>query len=385
MNFDRESNLIAQKDETFSRVMGQRLETNFKTNNETYGKFSEVETKYKKTGVKEKIFEDFFKAYVNNEQSEKSKLDESIQNIRLYDTTNRNIHINQPNENLNNLGKRHMKTQDDIPVNSDNIDKNFLASHDMSKFPSILNQSQVGGYVDKYIPYYKDKEVTYWSMNLDKGNIYRTHTLGENPFAKTSGFTQPIQLSKSIKQFHGNVTNSSTSKNVFLDNKDVEFSEKFRSSVLQKDYQEDLSPIIIQKVMEVCLKKGWMGLRKLKIFLRNLNKRKSNLIDKSNFKYFFINFGIIFSEKEVDFIYNKFDTKRNNHIDFMEFLNMFTYFPEERKNLVMSFYESVKNSNNCNISFKKLEKLFKSDQHPEVKLFLIYFILLSLSFLGLVL
>ena len=77
MNFDRESNIKAQKDETFSRVMGERLDTNFKTNNETYGKFSDVENKYKKTGVKEKIFEDFFKAYVNNEQSEKNKLDES--------------------------------------------------------------------------------------------------------------------------------------------------------------------------------------------------------------------------------------------------------------------------------------------------------------------
>jgi len=204
-------------------------------------------------------------------------------------------------------------------------------------------------------------------MNLDKGNIYRTHTLGENAFAKSSGFTQPIQLSKSIKQFNGNVTNSNTSKNVFLDKSDNEFSEKFKNSVLQKDYQEELTPIITQKVMEVCLKKGWMGLRKLKIFLRNLNKKKSNLIDKSNFKYFFINFGIVFTEKEVDFIYNKFDTKRNNHIDFMEFLSLFIYFPEERKNLINSFYESIKNNNNSNVSFKKLEKLFKSDQHPEVK------------------
>lgn len=367
MNFERESNIKAQKDETFSRVMGERLDTNFKTNNETYGKFSDVENKYKKTGVKEKIFEDFFKAYVNNEQSEKNKLDESIKNIRLYDSTNRNIYINQPYENLNSLGKRHMKTQDDIPVNSENIDKNFLASHNMSKFPSVINHSQIGGYIDKYIPYYKDKEVTYWSMNLDKGNIYRTHTLGENAFAKSSGFTQPIQLSKSIKQFNGNVTNSNTSKNVFLDKCDDEFSEKFKNSVLQKDYQEELTPIITQKVMDVCLKKGWMGLRKLKIFLRNVNKKKSNLIDKSNFKYFFINFGIVFTEKEVDFIYNKFDTKRNNHIDFMEFLSIFIYFPEERKNLINSFYESIKNNNNSNVSFKKLEKLFKSDQHPEVK------------------
>ena len=373
MDFDRDSKIVAERDETFSRTMGQRLDTAFKTNNDTYGRFSDIENKYKKTGVKEKIFEDFFKAYVNNEKSEKSKLDESIQNIRLYDTTNRNIHITQPNDDLHNLGKRHMKTQDDIPVNAANIDKLFMASHDMSKQPSLLNQTQVNSYVDKFTPYYKDKEITYWSMNLDKGNIYRSHALGENAFAKTSGFTQPIHQSKSIKQFNGNVTNSSTSKNIFLNERDLEFSEKYRNSVLQNSQIVDLSPEITRKVMETCFKKGSMGLRKLRIFLRNLHKRKSDFIDKSNFKYFFINFGITFTEKEVEFIYNKFDIKKNNHINFNEFLNQFVFYPEDRRGIIKAFYETVKTNHNSYVSFKKIEKLFSADQHPEVTLIYFYF------------
>ena len=347
--------------------MGERLETTWKTNNESFGKFVEVDKKYTRAGVKEKIFEDFFKAYVNNEQTEKTKLEASIDNIRLYDSTNRNIHITQ-NTDYGSIGKRHMMTQDNIPINSNNIDKLFMASHDMSKHPSILNQSQVNGYADKFTPYYKDKEITYWSMNLNKGNIYNSSTLGENAFAKTSGFTQPIQNLKSVKQYNGNVTNSLTSKNIFLNNTDNEFSEKYRNAILQQNTPFDYLPEILNKIMNSSMSKGWMGYRKLRIFLKNLSKRTSDVIDKSNFKYFFINFGINFSEKEIDFIFNKFDTKRNNHINFNELLDYFIMFDEERQNLVKSFYEQMKTSGSAFLSFKKLEKSFNPDAHPEVKL-----------------
>jgi hypothetical protein len=370
MNFDTQVDNAYKKDDTFSRTMGQKLETPFCTFNETYGKFSEAENKYKKTGIKEKIFEDFFKAYVNNEQAEKSKLDESIKNIRLYDSTTKNLNVSQPAD-FGSLGSRHMITQDNIPVNKEKIDKLFMANHEMSKYPNILSDAQAGGYVDKYIPYYKDKEITYWSMNLDKGNMWRSHTLGENAFARSSGFTQPIHNSKAVNQYLGNVTNSSSSKNIYLGQKDYEFIDKYNMSNLQNSTPTDLLPQITEKIMNACKSKGWLGLRNLRIFLYGCVKRCTEFIDKSNFKYFFTNFGIVFLEKEVEFIFAKFDHKRNNSINFNEFLDTFTICCDNRTNLIKTFFEQIKNKTNDFASFKKLEKIGNFDNHPEVNFVLI--------------
>ena len=366
MNFDKEIINPNKKDETFSRTMGQKLYVPFSKSSDSYGHFTEEEKKYQKTGIKERVFEEFFKTFVNNEQTEKKALEESIKNIRLYDTTNKNLMISQPGDS--NLGRRHMTTQDNIPIDNSKLDKLFMASHEMSKFPSLLSEAQVGGYVDKFIPYYKDKEITYWSMNLNKGNMYRSSNLGINPYAKTSGFTQPIHLTKSVHQFDGNVTNSQNSKNIFLNELDEQFSEKYKNATIQKNIPTDFLPEISNKIFEVCVAKGWLGLRKLRVFLRNVTKKSSDVIDKNNFKFFFINFGIVFNEKQVEFIYSKFDVKRKNEINFNEFLDSFVYHTESRMTLIKNFYEQLKTSPEAKfVSLKKLEKLFNPDSHPEVR------------------
>jgi len=209
--------------------MGVPKDQSLGTSNQAYGTFSTLENKYNKLGYKERIFKDFFKAYTNEEQNDKAKLDQSIKNIRLYDTTHGNIHIEQPTDF--NLGKRHMYTQDGLEISNERIDKLFMAEHDMGKYPSILTNKQADNYIDKFIPYYKDKEITFWSTNLDKGNMYRTHTLGSNAFSKSNAFTQPVQRTKGSIMFNGNTTNLSSSKNIYLNEKDDEFIEKYQNSL----------------------------------------------------------------------------------------------------------------------------------------------------------
>jgi hypothetical protein len=208
--------------------MGVPQKYPFNTTSKSYGTFSTPEDKYNKLGYKERIFKDFFKAYTTEEKVEKEKLDESIKNIRLYDTTNRNIHIQQPMDY--NLGRRHMITQDGIEVPNDRMDKLFMAQHDMSKYPSIISNKQADNYIDKFVPYYKDKEVTYWSTNLEKGNMYKSHTLGVNPFARSNAFTEPLQQTKGASSFYGNTCNSKDAKNIHLNENDMEFMEKYYNS-----------------------------------------------------------------------------------------------------------------------------------------------------------
>ena len=164
----------------------------------------------------------------NELSEEKERLDESIKNIRLYDTTNKNIHIQQPQDY--NLGRRHMTTQDGIDIPQDRMDRLFMAEHDMSKYPSIISNKKADNYVDKFIPYFKDKEITYWSTNLEKGNLYKTHSLGVNPFAKSNAFTQSLHNTKGASSFYGNTNNSKDAKNIYLNDKDVEFMDKYYNS-----------------------------------------------------------------------------------------------------------------------------------------------------------
>lgn len=364
MNFDHEIKNTNQIDNTKQRILGEEIKVPNETTYQTYGQFPTAQDKYKKTGIKEKIFEDFFKCYVNDSQNDKSQLEQSIQNIRLYDTTNRNKLITQPVD-YSSLGRRHMVTQDNIPVNPTTVDKLFMASHDMGKFPSIIHENIAKEYVDSYVPYYKDKEVTFWSMNLEKGNMYKSAANGINAFAKSSGFTQPIHLTKSVSQFEGNVNMTNThAKNVHLNESDVKFSEEYKSFKTRQQEVVDLIPDIRNKIFTACLKRGSLGLRHLKIFLLNLSKRLYDRIDKSNFKYFLINYGIALNDKEIDFIYQRFDTKRNSEINFNEFLDSIRYVNEERLNHMKNFYDQLTLEDF--VSFKKLEGNLRPDLHPEV-------------------
>lgn len=213
------------------RILGTELETPFQKESQTYGKFEqqqEKEKKYLKTGIKDQIFEDFFKTFMQREEQEKKLLEANIENLRMFETTKRNNVIAQKCD-YNTLGRRHMYTQDSFPVPADRPDKLFMADHDLSKYPSIIPEKNAENYVDKYVPFYKDKEITYWSMNLEKSNMYRSNQNGINPFAKSSGFTQPLDQVRSAKQFFGNTSVNATAKNVFLDGNDVEFSEKYKA------------------------------------------------------------------------------------------------------------------------------------------------------------
>jgi len=54
--------------------LGTELETPFNKESEIYGKFEQPEKKYIKTGIKDQLFEDFFKTFMNRENEEKKNV-----------------------------------------------------------------------------------------------------------------------------------------------------------------------------------------------------------------------------------------------------------------------------------------------------------------------
>ena len=51
-----------------------------------------------------------------------------------------------------------MFTPDMDKIGPGDLDRGFMAQHHTSKYPESLTKEQTEKYVDRYVPYYKDKE-----------------------------------------------------------------------------------------------------------------------------------------------------------------------------------------------------------------------------------
>ncbi len=113
----------AEKDNTKVRCIGTDASKHFALTSKTYGDYDGAEKKYQVTGIKERLFDQFFQNYAESEKQEKLKLDEQQQNLRcLYSSKQNSFKEQQPD--YGNLGRRIMKTQDEIPIV--NPDKLFM-------------------------------------------------------------------------------------------------------------------------------------------------------------------------------------------------------------------------------------------------------------------
>jgi hypothetical protein len=304
-----------ERDVTKTRILGLNKAPEFSTTNLSYGDFTSEEHKFNKIGVKEKIFKDFFTSYLTNEKKDKLKHENQVSSSRLNESNYKSSMIKQPI--ITKIGSRHMLTPDNIPIDQSRLDKYFMANHDMGKYQRVIPEDKMKDYVDTSIPFVDDKAITYWSQNSDKSNMYHSHKKGINEFGKSSGMTQLVGSTKSAHSYYGNIQNSKGARNVHIH----EDSPDYCNFISQMKFRvEDLTDCIRAKFLDVMFKKGWLAIRKYKQYLLNILKRKTTLIEKSDFKYFSTNFGIYFSDNEVDFIYNLFDYNKSNKICYEKFV-----------------------------------------------------------------
>lgn len=356
------------KDNTFKRVIGEKEPQNsYFTYNKSYGTYERPEEKYFHPQLRQAETDAKFKLFVQTTQNLQEEITNKNDSLRMNNSTYRSVHVPQPF--LETLGKRHMFTQDMDKIPDDNPDKLFMAQHKMSKFPEALTKEQGETYVDRFVPYYKDREMTFWAMNLGKSNMYKTFQLGINPFGKSHCFTQPIQKTRGTTQYYGNTQNLISSKNIYLDEHDAEFYEKYKSEVEKAEFKIDISCDIKKTLLGNCAKRGWIGLRYLKIYLKSVAKNRGEILDKSDFQFFTTKAGVTFSEYEIGFIFNRFDKKKCNKINYIEVLNSFRDVSDNRKVEILRFKEQLLGPEQRFISFSKLERIYDMNHHPEVMAF----------------
>ena len=123
---------------------------------------------------------------------------------------------------------------------------------------------------------------------------------------------------------------------------------------------------IVDKILKGCAKKGWIGLRNLKTYLRSISPHDCDIIDKNSFKHYLDQQGIRLDFSEVTEICEIFDKNKNDHINFIEFLNAIRYVTESRMQQIDEFFNQVKDREKNCVLFSKLNRIADTRFHPEV-------------------
>ena len=300
------------------------------------------------------------------------------------------IHVPQPFLNYGGLTKMLNDDYKYIPRHSSNmiysqqrpeLPKNRRAMSARQKYEQnqIMQAEKERKMNERYIISKKDPNTveeaqnSFWMTNINSSNIYHSFLKGTNPWARSSAFTQPIQNTRGALGFYQNAYNNNMrgfpgiaeeEKRILLEKRDYE--RNMRECNCERKNETGIRQCIVNKILNGCSKKGWIGLRKLKCYLRSISPHRCDIIDKNAFKYYLDNQGIRLDNDEIDEICEIFDINRNDHINYIEFLNSIRYVTEFRAQQIEEFKEQVKERERNFILFSKLLRISDMRFHPEV-------------------
>ena len=219
----------------------------------------------------------------------------------------------------------------------------------------------------------EEAQNTFWMTHINSSDIYHSFIKGTNPWARSSGFTQPLARTRGALGYYQNAHNntmiygfpgiSSVQKNLLIE-KERDKIENSRK-IMERLNECGIRQYIVDKILKGCSKKGWIGLRSLKAYLRSISPHDCDIIDKNSFKYYLDKQGIRLDFNEVNEICEKFDLNKNDHINFVDFLNKIRYITEFRINQIDEFFLQVKEKEKNCVLFSKLNRIADMRFHPE--------------------
>ena len=229
-----------------------------------------------------------------------------------------------------------------------------------------------------------DDTIGFWLKNINTSNMYRSFIKGKNPWAKSSAFTQKIQNTRGAYLFYQNAFDSPLGGEAGLSaaeqrKREEELrkqqEEAERKAKEEAELQERIRGAQIgvggvrndtaKKILNGALKKGWLGLRILKIFLKENNKVYSDIIDKNTFYLLIKRQGILLEDVDLESICDAYDLDKTDYFNFINFLNALRNVNNTRGSQIESFKEQVKAPGQNCISLSNLLKIADMNYHPE--------------------
>ena len=229
-----------------------------------------------------------------------------------------------------------------------------------------------------------DDTIGFWLNNINSSNMYRSFIKGKNPWAKSSAFTQKIQNTRGAYLFYQNAFDSPLGGQQGLSAEEQrrreeelrkQQEEAERKAKEEAELQERIRGAQIgvggvrndtaKKILNGAIKKGWLGLRILKNFLKENNKVYSDIIDKNTFYLLIKKQGILLEEVDLESICDAYDVDKTDYFNFINFLNALRNVSNTRGSQIESFKEQVKAPGQNYISLSNLLRIADMNYHPE--------------------
>ena len=226
-----------------------------------------------------------------------------------------------------------------------------------------------------------DETIGFWLNNINSSNMYRSFIKGNNPWAKSSAFTQKIQNTRGAYLFYQNAFDNPMGGQSAAEQKRREEElrkqqeEAERKAKEEAELQERIRGAQIgvggvrndtaKKILNGCIKKGWLGLRLLKNFLKENNKVYSDIIDKNTFYLLIKRQGILLEDVDLDSICDAYDTDKTDYFNFINFLNALRNVNNTRGSQIESFKDQVKAPGQNCIILSNLLRISDMNYHPE--------------------
>ena len=231
----------------------------------------------------------------------------------------------------------------------------------------------------------EEDTIGFWINNINTGDVYRSFIKGTNPWAKSSAFTQPIQRTRGAYLFYQNAFDSpigggpagisATELKRREEQLRKEQEEAEKRAREEAELQEKIRGAQIgiggvrndtsKKILSGCIKKGWIGLRSLKKFLKENNKNNSDIIDKNSFYLLLKKQGILLEDTDIESICDAYDTNKTDYFNFIQLFNALRNVSNSRSSQIESFKEQVKAPGQNYINFNNLLRMADMNFHPE--------------------
>jgi len=236
----------------------------------------------------------------------------------------------------------------------------------------------------------EEDTIGFWINNINTGDVYRSFIKGTNPWAKSSAFTQPIQRTRGAFMYYQNAFDSpigggpaglsqaelkrreeqlrkEKEEAERIAREEAELQERIRGAQIGVGgVRNDTS----KKILTGCIKKGWIGLCYLKKFLKENNKKNSDVIDKNSFYLLLKKQGILLEDTDIESICNAYDVDKTDYFNFIQFFNALRNVSNTRGSQIESFKDQVKAPGQNYIIFSNLLRIADMNYHPEALKFL---------------
>jgi hypothetical protein len=211
-----------------------------------------------------------------------------------------------------------MKTQDGKLVPIGDRDNQLIVETGMWRRTQLSTDEELRDRVPAG-DYTQQRPVTIYTEALERKNTYMSAACGPNPFARTSGMTQPVSQTKAVPHDAG-VIDFGKEKTILAATRTIGRDLQVENPYMKKYNDNSNFAELKARIVNFCKERSANGLRGLRIMFRAIDRNRNHSADPVEFKYAMRDYGLGLSDLEVSQIVKYFDKNKDGKISFDEFL-----------------------------------------------------------------